>query len=76
MSTNSSQQDQFADNTNQQVNNSEAIKMIKQLVVPQITNNSQANTFFNGTKFHDKNDIESLILPAGCGCSGSNKLEF
>lgn len=71
MSTNSSQQDQFTDNTNQQVHNSETIKMIAQLVVPQITNNSQVNTFFNGTKFHDKNDFESLILPAGCSGSTS-----
>ncbi|GBB86875.1 hypothetical protein RclHR1_01330029 [Rhizophagus clarus] len=68
MSTNPpQQQDQLlsnADDTNQQVN-SETIKIVTQLIIPQITNNPQENTFFNGTEFHDKNDIESLILPAG-----------
>ncbi|RIA98061.1 hypothetical protein C1645_731961 [Glomus cerebriforme] len=40
---------------------------ITQLVIPQITNNKlYEHFFFNGTEFHDKNNPEMLLLPAGC----------
>ena len=67
------QQNQLAnnsDNTNQQIND-DNIKRVIQLVTPQITNNPYEDKFFNGTEFHNKNDTESLILPAGCSGSTS-----
>jgi hypothetical protein len=43
-------------------------RRITQLVIPQITNNNPfEEMFFKGTNFHsNKNDFESLVLPAGC----------
>ena len=71
MNANLSQQDKLTNNNdiNKRINNDTFIKVMTQLVIPQITKNSFEEEFFNGSKFHNKNDFESLILPAGC--SGS-----
>jgi hypothetical protein len=64
MSTQQNQLLNKTDDTNQQIDNSVAIKMIEKITW-QDTNNPQENSFYNGTEFHDKNDTESLMIPAG-----------
>jgi len=51
------------------LNNSNTIDRIVRITTPQITNNPIENDFFNGKSFHDDNNFESLILPAGCSVS-------
>jgi hypothetical protein len=48
-----------------QISNSNTIDRIARITTPQITDNILVNDFFNGTKFHNDNSFESLILPAG-----------
>ena len=69
MNSNTFQQNQLANNNANDVNgkvNSDNFKRITQLA-PQTTNDPQKDAFFNGTKFCDTNDFESLVLPAGSG---------
>ncbi|GBC08573.1 hypothetical protein RclHR1_08230004 [Rhizophagus clarus] len=58
-------------NRNSQIINSNTTDQIAQINTPQITNNLFVNDFFNGTKFHDDNSFESLILPAGSSTTSS-----
>lgn len=53
-------------NVNNARGNPNTIGRIVRLITPQIARNSLESNFFNGTKFHDDNSLESLILPAGC----------
>ena len=54
------------------INNSRTIDRIARIALTQNTSNSFENDFFNGTRFHDDNSFESLILPAGCYYSNIN----
>ena len=59
-------------NTNQNpisrllINNSNMMERITRIPSLQITSNLLEEDFFNGAKFNNNNDFESLILPSGC----------
>jgi len=53
------------------INNANTLDQIARISIPQITNNPLEQNFFNGVNFDDNNDLEYLILPAGC-FSGSS----
>jgi hypothetical protein len=45
------------------VNNANTIDRIARIITPQVTKNRFENNFFNGTNFHDSDNLKSLILP-------------
>ena len=67
----------ITNNTNQNrirlVNNSNTIYRISRIITPQVTRNQFENDFFNGAKFHDSDDLETLIL-SSTGFLGSTSL--
>jgi hypothetical protein len=54
----------IADNVNK-ARNANTIELITQINAPQITKTDFEDSFFNGTRLHDKKNLESLILPLG-----------